>query len=208
MRRGQPSYARLWELGEFPEVHTATATGFGHDVSGWSSGTRRSRRRTSLRVEDTRDIIARRGETSKEEAQITPDAEGVVATIPQFLALLHASRSTIEQISSTPVTTAAVETEGGERVRAVSLRDAPKGSRHRGRDVHVVVLVPDGAKWAKERIFWTHHSGALGELWQKKYRDVISSERVSTRPHGRAYDRDWDARSLSSLSLGPRTARW
>ncbi|KAK3290424.1 uncharacterized protein B0H64DRAFT_412313 [Chaetomium fimeti] len=82
--------------------------------------------------------------------------------------------------------------------------------RHRGRDVHVVVLVPDGAKWAGERIFWTDENGGLGELRQKKYRNVIDSGRARTRRGTRTYDRDWDMEfpSPGVLPPHPQSARW
>lgn len=134
------------------------------------------------------------------------EADGVVASVPQFLALLHASRSTIETATSTTSVASVVETEEGERVRAVALASGPvKGVRHTGRDVHVVVLVPDGAKWAEERIFWTDAAGGLAEMRRNQYRDVIEGRR--TRGRGR---RDWDERSLSPRSppLSPRTTRW
>ncbi|KAG7288332.1 hypothetical protein NEMBOFW57_007863 [Staphylotrichum longicolle] len=101
---------------------------------------------------------------------------GIVATIPQFLALLHASRSTIEKVSSSPATARSVETEGRQ-------------GQARARNV----LVPDGAKWAEDRIFWTDDgAGAMAELRLKKYRNVIDSE--SGQPEGplvvaRAQDR-------------------
>ncbi|KAK4040666.1 hypothetical protein C8A01DRAFT_15472 [Parachaetomium inaequale] len=213
-RRGQPGFTRVWGMDDFREVHTATAAGFGDDYYGRS--TRRPRRRdgsrrerSSLRVEDARDIIANRGAVRMEAGPIMQDVDGVVATIPQFLALLHASRSIIEKASSAPATARLVETEGGERLRAVSLSDAPRGTRHRGRDVHVVVLVPDGAKWATERIFWADDNGGLAEFKQKKYQNVIDGARARTRGT-RAYDRDWDARGLSPLSPPPasRSAMW
>ncbi|KAK4156117.1 hypothetical protein C8A00DRAFT_31047 [Chaetomidium leptoderma] len=218
-RRGRPSYARVWGGAEgVGEVRTATGTGFDDGYSSRTTRSRRSRRngrepgrreRSSLRVEDARDIIKPRG--SGMEVDHIRDADGVVATIPQFLALLHASRSIIETASSAPATTQTLETEEGERVRAVSLGGTPKGTRHRGRDVHVVVLAPDGAKWADERIFWTDEAGALTEMRQKRYRDVINRERARTRRGRRGHDWDWDVRSLMSpLSPTrlPRSARW
>ncbi|KAL2169162.1 hypothetical protein VTG60DRAFT_6402 [Thermothelomyces hinnuleus] len=49
-----------------------------------------------------------------------------------------------------------------------------------GRDVHVVVLVPDGARWAAEHIFWADDNAALPELRQKKYRDAIDNPKWSS----------------------------
>jgi hypothetical protein len=213
-RRGQPSFTRVWGMDDVREVHSATAAGFGDDCHGRS--TRKTRRRdgsrrerSSLRVEDARDIITERQGAWIETSPVPQDVDSVVATIPQFLALLHASRSILEKASSAAASTTRVETADGERLRAVSLSDAPKGTRHRGRDVHVVVLVPDGAKWATERILWTGNNGGLAVLRQKKYRNVIDSARTRTRGT-RAYDRDWDAPNLSPLSppSTPRSAMW
>ncbi|KAH6857134.1 hypothetical protein B0I37DRAFT_369251 [Chaetomium sp. MPI-CAGE-AT-0009] len=212
-RRGQPSFARAWGMEEFREIHTATATGFNDD---YHSSTRRSRRRdagrrerSSLRAEDARDINSPRRET-RAEFPVLQDTDGIVATVPQFLALLHANRSIIEKASSTPATSQLVETDDGERVRAVSLGGEPHGMRHRGRDVHVVVLVPDGAKWAGERIFWADENGGLGELRQRKYRYVIDGGRARTRRGTRAYDRDRDVVVLSPgvLPPHPQSAKW
>lgn len=216
-KRGIPRHARRWDMERGCDVQTATGTWFD---DGWGRGSRRSQRRdarprerSSLRVKDARDIITHQGGTLSDVHHIAPDADGVVATIPQFLGLLHAGRSIVEKVCSTSATNQIVETENGERLRAVSLDDAPKGTRHRGREVHVVVLVPDGAKWAEERIFWTGGTGALAELRQKKYRDAIDCRRArATRGKG-VYDSDWDVMSTVPLSpltppLGPRSARW
>jgi hypothetical protein len=204
-RQGPPSYARVAGMEDFCEVRTASGAGFNDDCRSMRSRRKDARRRerSSLRVEDARHIISHR------EAQtdsIFQDAYGVVATIPQFLALLHASRSILEKASSTPVTISLLATEDGERVRAVTLCGAVKGMRHRDRGVHVAVMVPDGAKWAEERIFWTDDQGGLAELRQKKYREVIDSGKAGAR-RGRS---TWDTRSLSPLSppLSPRSARW
>jgi hypothetical protein len=216
-RRGLPCHARLWDAERCCGVQTAIGTGFD---DGWGRMTRRERRRdarqrerSSLRVEDAKDIIARQDDPGTNTHHFPPDADGVVATIPQLLALLHASRSIVEKATSTPAASQTVETENGERLRAVSLADVPKGTRHRGREVHVVVLVPDGAKWAEERIFWTGDAGALSELRQKKYGDVINRRRGRTARGKGAYDSDWDMRTMGPLSppsppAGPKSARW
>ncbi|KAH6631215.1 hypothetical protein F5144DRAFT_570388 [Chaetomium tenue] len=206
--RGQPSFARAWGMEEFQEVHTATATVF-------DDGRRARRRdpsrreRSSLRAEHAQDATTRRPRI-RAELPVMQDADGVVATIPQILALFHATRSIIEKASSTPATSQLVETDDGERVRAVSLGGEPKGMRHRGRDVHVVVLVPDGAKWATERIFWTDDNGGLAELRKKKYRHAIDGGRASTKRGTRSYDRDWEMDILSpgTLPPHPQSARW
>lgn len=231
-RRGQPRFARVWGVdgvdgGCELEVHSATAAGFEEGCCcGRSTMSRKARRKDArwrerrlLRVEDARDTHCRHGGRVVEPLDHLMQADdGIVATIPQFLALLHGSRSTIEKVTSSPATARSVETKDGERVRAVSLGTAPlKGTRHKGKEIHVVVLVPDGAKWAENRIFWTDDgAGVMAELRLKKYRDVIDSESgQARRGRGHVHHRDWDARSWSSPSLrapslspGPRTARW
>ncbi|KAK4129976.1 hypothetical protein BT67DRAFT_452790 [Trichocladium antarcticum] len=142
-------------------------------------------------------------------------ADGVVATLPQFLALLHAGRSIVEAASATAATVDKIETDDGESVRAVSLKDVPKGKRHTDRGVHVVVLVPEEANWVEERLFWTAELDGLAELRQKKYHDVVEQCRTRTngRGRGRGGDRDWDSRSVSPMSprsppLSARTTVW
>ncbi|GAB1318405.1 hypothetical protein MFIFM68171_08615 [Madurella fahalii] len=192
------------------DLAPATATGVGfaleedEDAVLGRSGRRRKSyarrargRRSSLRVEDA---------WGRREV----DADGVVATIPQFLALLHASRSIVEVAASAPATDRTVKTEDWERVRAVVLKDWPEGKRHIGRDVHVAVLVPAQADWADERIFWTDDTGGLLELRQKKYREVIDGGRIR-RGSGmvRSANRGRDQRGLNPRSpmTPPHSAR-
>ncbi|KAK3389564.1 hypothetical protein B0H63DRAFT_445747 [Podospora didyma] len=107
------------------------------------------------------------------------DADGIVATIPQFLALLHADKSIVEIAAAGGISEGKMETEDGDRIRAVTMKEMPQGKRHSGRNVHVVVLVPDGTLWAEEKIFWTDERDGLVDLRQRKYWDLV--ERGSTR---------------------------
>ncbi|KAK3897583.1 hypothetical protein C8A05DRAFT_19681 [Staphylotrichum tortipilum] len=166
-RGGAVRQARVWVQGETREVGDAdwdddgasldsVTDDSGSSQGGW--GRRRSRRG---------------GRTLTRTLHAAP---GVVATIPQFLALTHASRATLDEVTSLPASSGTVATEDGERVRVVSLgaqQRNMKGARHKGRDVHVVVLVPDGARWAEEKIFWTDGVDGLAEMRQKKYGDVV-----------------------------------
>ncbi|KAK4096188.1 hypothetical protein N658DRAFT_490156 [Parathielavia hyrcaniae] len=167
-RRGPPIYARVDGLEDARQIHTASGTGF--KAEGRSRGGKSLRRNASsmerrlLGARDVRQALLHHGSKIDHSPQY---ADGVVATAPQLLVLLHASRSIIEQVSSTPVTTRTMETEDGERVRGVWLDGIPKGTRYRGKGVHVAVLVPDGARWAEERIFWTEGREGLAELRQK-----------------------------------------
>jgi hypothetical protein len=100
-------------------------------------------------------------------------ADGVCATIPQFLALLHSRRLILEHVRSTPITS--IQTEDGSVKPAVELTQPPRSSPHEGDGVHVAVLIPDDAPWAEEEIIWTDQAG-LAELRQRPYWRVI--ERV------------------------------
>ena len=102
------------------------------------------------------------------------DGNGVYATIPQFVALMHANRSILEEIHSSHVSQ--VETEDGRRVSAVHLHKLPRANSHAGSEVHVAVLIPSQAEWAEERIFWTDKDG-LAEFRRRKYWDLIERDR-------------------------------
>lgn len=102
------------------------------------------------------------------------DAEGVSATIPQFVALLHARRAIVEEVESSYV--APLRTEDGEVKPAVALFDAPRSNPHDGDGVHVAVLIPEYAPWAEEEIIWTD-SGGLVEFRQARYWDLIETAR-------------------------------
>ncbi|SPQ24054.1 3a98cda4-6081-486e-81fa-19fad4e1f4a8 [Thermothielavioides terrestris] len=153
----------------------------------------RRRERSALRAAGAPAVAGRRVRIAQRVAKdYVHVSDGVVATIPQFLALLHASRSVLETASSGSVDLSL--TTDGESVRSVTLGSPLTGPRPRGRDVHVAVLVPDGAEWADERIFWADDGGALAELRQKKYRDVIGGTIPRNGP-GRHPGNDPDARS-------------
>ncbi|KXX82423.1 hypothetical protein MMYC01_201653 [Madurella mycetomatis] len=117
------------------------------------------------------------------------DADGVCATIPQFLALLHAARSILEDVKSNNV--APLGTEDGDVKSAVALIDPPRPNPHAGGSVHVAVLLPNDAPWADEEIVWTDQNG-LAEFRQRKYWDLIDlpSPRKS-RGRSRSRARGW-----------------
>jgi hypothetical protein len=201
--------------GTTPGWGPATATGvrfaLDEDVDA-VLGRRNSRRSSTARNTRAQERSSFRGGRDRRGEA---DCDGVVATIPQFLALLHASRSIVEVASAGAISDDKVETEDWERFRAVVLRDWPEGKRHTGREVHVVVLVPAAAKWADEPIFWTDEASGLRELRQKKYRDVIEGAvrrpRTSRTPRTprSGYGRDRDRRSLSPTLPSPaRSAAW
>ncbi|KAK4188874.1 hypothetical protein QBC35DRAFT_381504 [Podospora australis] len=128
------------------------------------------------------------------------DADGVVATIPQFLALLHANHSSlIEVASSSAITSSYIPTDAGE-FKAVNLDEFPKGKKHTGRAIHVVVLLPARADWADEKIFWTDEVGSLRELRQGRFRGLIERPRRRRRPLGMEREPGWESPPLSARS--------
>ncbi|GAB1318258.1 hypothetical protein MFIFM68171_08468 [Madurella fahalii] len=121
------------------------------------------------------------------------DADGVCATIPQFLALLHASRSVLEDVKSSSI--GPLGTEDGNVKAAVALIDPPRSNPHAGGSVHVAVLLPNDASWADEEIVWTDQNG-LAEFRQRKYWELIelpsprrSRGRSGSRARGRSRSR-------------------
>ncbi|KAK3689423.1 hypothetical protein B0T22DRAFT_427716 [Podospora appendiculata] len=107
------------------------------------------------------------------------DADGIRATIPQFLALLHAKRAILEDVESSSV--APLEIDEGDVVAAVKLVKQPRPNSHEGDNVHVVVLMPNEASWADEQIVWTDADG-LVEFRRRRFWDLIESEMPA---HGR-----------------------
>jgi len=104
------------------------------------------------------------------------EGDGVCATIPQFMALLHARRSILEDARSSRVSL--MPTEDGESKPTVSLFQSPLSNPHEGDGVHVAVLVPNHALWAEEEIVWTDGTG-LAEFRQRQYWQLV--ERASSR---------------------------
>jgi len=102
------------------------------------------------------------------------DADGVRATIPQFVALLHASRAILEDIQSTSIDP--IETEDGDILPTVTLTRPPRANSHEGSSIHVTVLIPSDSDWTDDQIVWTDRDG-LVEFRHKKYWDLIESER-------------------------------
>jgi hypothetical protein len=113
-------------------------------------------------------------------------ADGVCATIPQFLALLHSRRLTLEHVKSTPLTP--IRTEDGHVKPVVHVTQSPRSSPHEGDGVHVAVLIPDDAPWAEEEIVWTDQAG-LAELRQRPYWRVIEPVKRGGRGRNRSRSR-------------------
>ncbi|KAK3988825.1 hypothetical protein QBC44DRAFT_96997 [Cladorrhinum sp. PSN332] len=117
------------------------------------------------------------------------DADGVRATIPQFVALMHGNRALLEDVKSTGISF--TRTANGEKLPAVKLVKSPRQSAHEGDSVHVAVLIPDEADWADEEIIWTDEEG-LVEFRQRRYWDLIEPvprPRTGGRSKSRGRDR-------------------
>ncbi|KAK3321758.1 hypothetical protein B0H66DRAFT_552597 [Apodospora peruviana] len=101
------------------------------------------------------------------------DADGIRATIPQFVALLHASRAILEDVESTSMDP--LETEEGDVLPAVTLTRTPRANSHEGDSVHVAVLMPSDSDWTDDQIVWTDRDG-LAEFRRRKFWDLIEWE--------------------------------
>ncbi|KAK4154814.1 hypothetical protein C8A00DRAFT_42490 [Chaetomidium leptoderma] len=117
------------------------------------------------------------------------DANGVCATLPQFVALLHARRTILEGVESSRITPITIEE--CDNKPAVFLFEPPLSNPHEGDGVHVAVLMPNDALWAEEEIVWTDQTG-LAEFRQRQYWDLIDrpSRRARSRSRSRSRSRD------------------
>ncbi|KAK0736261.1 hypothetical protein B0T21DRAFT_366593 [Apiosordaria backusii] len=185
---GHPSYASLYRPGmPLPLPVRKSLNERLEDDEAAILGHRPYRRRSRLSPSDA----------CPNPGEIT--ADGIVATIPQFVALLHSTQSIVEVISSSASTsTEMVETASGELYRQCSLKQPPQGKRHTGRDVQVVVLLPSThSAWVEEKLFWTDEQGQLAELRQARYKSVIDT--------GRRYGSGLERRSRSPDIGGMRS---
>ncbi len=134
----------------------------------------------------------------KQPGQGLAEGDGVCATIPQFVALLHARRTLVEGVKSTRITPATVE--DSEIQPKVSLFQSPVSNPHEGGGVHVAILVPNDALWAKEEIIWTDEAG-LPEFRQRQYWQLVeraqSRRRNESRSRSRRRDVDHDGSARS-----------
>ncbi|KAL2256637.1 hypothetical protein VTK26DRAFT_1366 [Humicola hyalothermophila] len=142
----------------------------------WNAGIGNPRGAAASPLRSPRRSQSRRRSRSRHPAAgRLADADGVSATIPQLVALLHARRAVLEEVRSSCVAT--VRTEDGEVRPAVALFEAPRSNPHDGDGgVHVAVLIPEDAPWADEEIVWTGRDG-LVEFRQARYWDLIQPVR-------------------------------
>ncbi|KAK3377297.1 hypothetical protein B0T24DRAFT_701691 [Lasiosphaeria ovina] len=117
------------------------------------------------------------------------DGDAVRATIPQFVALLHASRAILEDVQSGRAEmVAAGDSDSGADVPTVKLARAPRPNAHDGDLVHVVVLMPHDADWTDEPFLWTDGDG-LAEMRAPRFWDLIAREPDRPRPRPRPRSR-------------------
>jgi hypothetical protein len=97
------------------------------------------------------------------------EADGLVATIPQMLALLHLKGYGLHNLKSSPpfrfanplTSVRAERDEDGRGLvhdwkieRGVKILEGPERNGHQGSRAKVVVLFPSDGKWPTENIFW------------------------------------------------------
>ncbi|KAK0712463.1 hypothetical protein B0T26DRAFT_338147 [Lasiosphaeria miniovina] len=109
------------------------------------------------------------------------DGDAVRATIPQFVALLHASRAILEDVQSGRAEVVAAGADSHGEVLTVKLARAPRPNAHDGDLVHVVVLMPHDAGWTDEPFLWTDGDG-LAEMRAPRFWDLIEREPERPRP--------------------------
>lgn len=129
------------------------------------------------------------------------DADGVRATIPQFVALLHASRAILEDIESTSIDP--IETEDGDILPTVRLTRSPRENSHEGSSVHVTVLIPSDSDWTDDQIFWTDRYG-LVEFRRRKFWDLIEWETRNNRRRRHSSHSGHSSSHRDGRSLSPR----
>ena len=94
------------------------------------------------------------------------NADGILATIPQFVALMHGNRSILEDDKSTRINTQ--RTAVGDVLSAVKLLKPPRSNPHEGDSVHVAVLILDRTSWIDEEIIWTVKDGLAPRVAEEK----------------------------------------
>jgi hypothetical protein len=90
----------------------------------------------------------------------TTENDGLVATIPQMVALLHLKGSGLYDLHSSEVFTFSSPVDRNSTIsrydinRGIRINLGPKGMGHTGKVAVVVVLFPSDSDWAHERILW------------------------------------------------------
>ncbi|KAK4113426.1 hypothetical protein N656DRAFT_797300 [Canariomyces notabilis] len=86
--------------------------------------------------------------------------EGLVATVPQMLALLHLSCRAVDFVPSTPIfsfeppLSGKVDGLASKIRRGIKLLGPPSGAPHVGNSVTIAVLFSRESRWVTEQLFW------------------------------------------------------
>ncbi|KAM0424829.1 hypothetical protein ACHAPT_009885 [Fusarium lateritium] len=82
--------------------------------------------------------------------------EGLVATIPQMIGLLHLQHLTLTKLASSQafVFEKPIDASGGPLRRGILLKGRPEGLSHIGQNTRIAVLFPMDSAWAREQFFW------------------------------------------------------
>ncbi|KAI8675309.1 hypothetical protein NCS57_00431800 [Fusarium keratoplasticum] len=82
--------------------------------------------------------------------------EGLIATIPQMIGLLHLQHQTLTKLASSQafVFEKSIDASGGLLRRGILLKGRPEGLSHIGQNTRIAVLFPMDSVWAREQFFW------------------------------------------------------
>ncbi|UPK91086.1 hypothetical protein LCI18_002021 [Fusarium solani-melongenae] len=82
--------------------------------------------------------------------------EGLIATIPQMIGLLHLQHQTLTRLASSQafIFEKPIDTSGGLLRRGILLKGRPEGLSHIGQNTRIAVLFPMDSAWAREQFFW------------------------------------------------------
>jgi hypothetical protein len=82
--------------------------------------------------------------------------EGLIATIPQMIGLLHLQHQTLTRLASSQafVFEKPIDASGGLLRRGILLKGRPEGLSHIGQNTRIAVLFPMDSAWAREQFFW------------------------------------------------------
>ncbi|RSM19194.1 hypothetical protein CDV31_001870 [Fusarium ambrosium] len=82
--------------------------------------------------------------------------EGLMATIPQMIGLLHLQHQTLTKLASSQafVFEKPIDASGGLLRRGILLKGRPEGLSHIGQNTRIAVLFPMDSAWAREQFFW------------------------------------------------------
>ncbi|KAJ3533045.1 hypothetical protein NM208_g8160 [Fusarium decemcellulare] len=82
--------------------------------------------------------------------------QGLIATIPQMIGLLHLQHITLTRLQSSPahVFETPISISGKNLFRGVFLNEIPKGLAHIGGNTRIAILYPRDSAWVREQFFW------------------------------------------------------